>query len=254
MEAFSDLAVTFFLARGESLTGHLFAGQNSYVSGTHDVSAAPPESLFFVYPLLTGSWWLLSGIDVLPSAPLNAVVAFGSSTTDGVGSTPNANQRWPDYLARRLKDAGTPRFMSVINAGLGGNQLTASELPLGGEVGIPPYVFGEAGSKRLAWDVLAQAGATDLILHIGSNDLRLGIAGVTLIDTLQQVAQQARQTYRQVFGTTILPGGYLPAQVEQHRLVNSWLREKGSQRFDAVFDLAAPLESADEDGRPPPGM
>ena len=246
VEAFSDLAITFFLARGESLTGHLFAGQNSYVSGTHDVSAVPPESLFFVYPLLTGSWWLLTGVDVLPSAPLNAVVTFGSSTTDGVGSTPNANQRWPDVLARRLKDAGTSRFMSVINAGLGGNQLTSSELPLDGGAGIPPYLFGEAGSKRLAWDVLAQAGATDLILHIGSNDLRVGVASETLIDTFQQVARQVRQTYRRVFGTTILPGGYLPAQVEERRLVNSWLQEQGSQWFDAVFDLAAPLGSADE--------
>ncbi len=246
VEAFSNLAVTFFLARGESLTGHLFAGQNSYVSGTHDVSAVPPESLFFVYPLLTGSWWLLTGIDVLPSAPLNAVVTFGSSTTDGVGSTPNANQRWPDYLARRLKDAGTPRFMSVINAGLGGNQLTPSEIPLDGGAGIPAYLFGEAGSKRLAWDVLTQAGATDLILHIGSNDLRLGVAGATLIDAFQQMARQARQTYLRVFGTTILPGGYLPAQVEERHLVNTWLQEQGSQWFDAVFDLAAPLESAVE--------
>jgi lysophospholipase L1-like esterase len=202
--------------------------------------------MFFVYPLLTGSWWLLTGIDVLPSAPLNAVVTFGSSTTDGVGSTPNANQRWPDYLARRLKEAGIYRFMSVINSGLAGNQLTSSEFPLDGGAGIPPYLFGEAGRKRLAWDVLAQAGATDLILHIGSNDLRLGVSAATLIDTFQQVTQQARQKFSRVFGTTILPGGYLPAQEEERRLVNTWLQEQGSQWFDAVFDLAAPLESAGE--------
>jgi hypothetical protein len=46
VEAFSDLALTFFLARGECLTGHLFAGQNSYVSGTYDVSAAPRNQCF----------------------------------------------------------------------------------------------------------------------------------------------------------------------------------------------------------------
>ncbi|GLV60499.1 SGNH hydrolase [Dictyobacter sp. S3.2.2.5] len=247
VEAFSDLAITFFVAEGECLTGHMGAQQTSYVSGTSDVSAAPAETTFLVYPLQTTSWWLITGIDVVPSAPLNAVVTFGSSTTDGTGSTLNANRRWPDYLARRLRDAGGTRLMSVLNAGLGGNQLTSSEILDAGEAGIPPFLFGEAGRTRLAWDVLAQAGATDLILHIGSNDLRFGVAGATLIETFQQVARQARQTYQRVFGTTILPGGYPPEQVAQRQLVNTWLREQGNQWFDAIFDLAAPLASADNE-------
>lgn len=247
VEAFSDLAITFFLAQGESLTGHLSAQQTSYISGIGDVTPLPAEALFLAYPLQTSAWWLITGLDVLPSAPLNAVVAFGSSTTDGFGATPNANTRWPDYLARRLSEAGETRFMSVINAGLSGNQLTASGIPLSGDTGIPPFLFGEAGLQRLAWDALAVPGATDLIVHIGSNDLRFGVASTTLIAAFQQLAKQARQTYRRVFGTTILPGGYPPAQVEQRRLVNAWIREQGQQWFDGVFDLAAPLASPDDE-------
>jgi lysophospholipase L1-like esterase len=215
------------------------------VSGPGDVTAVPAEASFFVYPLQTLSWWLITGIDVVPSTPLNAVVAFGSSTTEGFGSTPNANRRWPDYLARRLRDAVETRFMSVLNAGIGGNQLTSSETPLAG--GMPPFLFGEAGSTRLAWDALTQPGATDLILHIGSNDLRVGVPGATVIEALQHVASQARHTYRRVFGTTILPGGYPPTQVEQRSLVNTWLQEQGRQWFDAIFDLATPLASSDDE-------
>lgn len=247
VKAFSDLAITFFLEQGESLTGHTSAQQLSYVSGIGEVTAVPIEATFLAYPLLTSAWWLITGIDILPSTPLNAVVAFGSSTTDGFGSTLNMNRRWPDYLARRLRDAGGTRFMSVLNAGLSGNQLTSSEIPLAGGTGMPPFLFGEAGKKRLAWDVIALPGATDLIVHIGSNDLRLGVPGATLIEAFQQVASQARQTYRRVFGATILPGGYLPAQVEQRRLVNTWLREQGRQWFDAIFDFATPLASPDDE-------
>jgi len=149
-EALSDLAITFVLAQGESLTGHMTAQQISYISGIGDVTAISAEMAFIAYPLLTASWWLITGIDVLPSAPLNAVVAFGSSTTDGFGATLNANRRWPDYLARRLQDAGGTRFMSVVNAGLSGNQLTSSEISQAGGTGTPPFLFGEAGSLRLA--------------------------------------------------------------------------------------------------------
>nr|BBH86476.1 SGNH hydrolase [Thermosporothrix sp. COM3] len=247
VQALSDLAISFFVERGECVTGHFSAQQTSYVSRLGDVTALEVDAAFLAYPLLTTSWWLLTGIDVLPSTPLNAVVAFGSSTTDGFGSTTNANKRWPDYLARRLQEAGGQRVMSVLNAGLSGNQLTG-EFPPSYE-GEPSHLFGEPGIQRMAWDVLAQPGATDLIVHIGSNDLRADVPAATVIEALHRVAKQARQTYRRVFGTTILPGGYTPEQQEQRLLVNAWLLEQGSQCFDAVFDFATPLCSPDDAAR-----
>jgi len=187
VEAFSALAITFFLAQGDSLTGHLFAQQTSYISGMTDKAFISPEIAFLAYPLQTNSWYLITGVDVIPSTLLNAVVAFGSSTTDGVGSTPNTNRRWPDYLAHRLKEAGGTQYMSVINAGLSRNQLTSSELPQLANTGATSYLVGESGQQRLAWDVETQPGATDLIIHIGSNDLRTGVKVATLIEALQQV-------------------------------------------------------------------
>jgi len=246
VDAFSNLTITFYLAQGEALTGHSGARQISSISGIADVTKMPREASFLAYPLLTASWWLISGVDVLPSHPLNAVVTFGSSTTDGYGSTPNENRRWPDYLARRLADAGEARFMSVINAGIDANQLTSSAIPIPPGLMIPPFLFGDAGLQRLNWDVLAQPGATDLIVHIGSNDLRLEIAGSTVIEGFQQLSQQVRKTYRKVFGTTILPGGYSASQAEQYQLVNTWIREQGHQWFDAVFDFASALASPDQ--------
>lgn len=247
VEAMSDVAITFFLAQGESVSGHISALQSSYVTGIGNYTAAPPEASFLLYPLLTTSWWLITGVDVLPTAPLNAVVALGSSVTDGFGSTLNANRRWPDYLAWRLVEAGENRVMSVINAGISGNQLTSSEVPQLVGAGMPRFLFGEAGSKRLAWDVLGQTGATDLIVHIGSNDLRFGVSAATLIEAFQQVAKRARQTYQKVFGTTILPGGYSPEQATQLQMVNTWMLEHGNEWFDAIFDFATPLRSPENE-------
>ncbi len=247
VEALTNLAITFFLVQGESTTGHVSAQQTSYVTGVADYTSAPAEAAFLVYPLMTTSWWLITGIDVLPTSPLNAVVAFGSSTTDGFGSTLNANTRWPDYLAHRLMDAGGTRIMSVLNAGISGNQLTSSEVPQLMGTGMPRLLFGEAGSQRLAWDVLAQPGATDLIVHIGSNDLRFGVSAETLIQGFQQMVKQARTRYQKVFGTTILPGGYSPEQAAQRQSVNTWIREQGSHWFDAIFDFATPLRSPENE-------
>ncbi len=247
VEAFTNLSITFFLEQGESTTGHVGAQQTSYVTGIGNYTAAPAEVAFLAYPLMATSWYLITGVDVLPTSSLNAVVAFGSSTTDGFGSTLNANRRWPDYLARRLIDVGGTRIMSVLNAGIGGNQLTTSEVPQLLGTGMPRLLFGEAGSRRLAWDVLTQPGATDLIVHIGSNDLRFGVSGETLIDSFQQMVKQARTRYQKVFGTTILPGGYSPEQAVQRQKVNTWIREQGNQWFDAIFDFATPLCSPENE-------
>jgi hypothetical protein len=107
-------------------------------------------------------------------------------------------QRWPDYLAHRLRDAGGgTRFMSVINAGISkAINSRPQRFPKPGEAGVgmmPPFLFGEFGTKRMAWDVLAQPGATDLIVHIGSNDLRSGVSGTALIEAFQHVAKGGKQ-------------------------------------------------------------
>jgi len=50
------------------------------------------------------------------AANARTVVTFGDSITDGANSTPDANHRWPDILARRLIQAGgTPT--AVLNDG-----------------------------------------------------------------------------------------------------------------------------------------
>ena len=45
----------------------------------------------------------MDGIDVNGREGARAIVTLGDSITDGAHSTPNANLRWPDVLAARLK-------------------------------------------------------------------------------------------------------------------------------------------------------
>ncbi|EED23203.1 conserved hypothetical protein [Talaromyces stipitatus ATCC 10500] len=243
---FTNLAVTF-VTQGDCTTGHLTAQQTSYVSGRSDVSCCPSEFSWLAYPVQTSSYWLLSGVDVLPREPIKAIVAFGSSTTDGACSTLNANRLWTDYLALRLSVAGETCFMSVINASISGNTLTAIERPQDEYFAIPQFLFGEPGQVRLAWDACTHTGATDLIVNIGSNDLRLGVTADVLIEAYKQLVQLSRKSLRRIFGTTILPGGYTPEQAEQRRLVNQWLLDEGLQWLDAVFDLATPLRSLENE-------
>jgi lysophospholipase L1-like esterase len=233
VEALSTLAISFVVEQGDILTGHFVAMQTSYVSTPGNQSAITQmEELLPAYPLLTTAWWALTGVDVLPEEPPKMVVAFGDSTTDGYGSTRDLNRRWPDYLARRMASAGGTGVMSVLNAGISFNELLTSRMPLAGEAAV----------QRFTWDVLEQSGVTDLIVQIGINDLRYDAPASSIIDGLQSLARQARARHVRVFGTTILPAVYTPAQVEQWQAVNSWIQEQGTGRFDAVFDFATALQ------------
>jgi lysophospholipase L1-like esterase len=246
VDAFEQLAISFFVTEGDLQTGHMFANQTSSLSGPGNVSQATGIEASFAFPLQTTSWWGVTGLDIVPEAgSLRAVVALGSSVTDGVGSTMNTNRRWPDVLAHRLASEGPSRFMSVINAGIGGNRLLpASSLP-GAQIGVAipmdPRLFGESGLDRFEWDVLAQPGVTDLILHIASNDLRLGATAESIIDGFQHVAARAHQHGLRVYGTTILPGGYTPEQARHFFAANEWIHQHGASWFDAVFDFYTPL-------------
>lgn len=240
VEAFSNLSISFVVAEGDILTGHWWATQTSYVSTPGAGSAITDlKELFAAYALKATSWWAITGVEVLPEKPLNVLVALGDSTTDGAGSTPDANLRYPDVLARRLATAGETRFMSVLNAGICFNELLTSRFPLDGEATL----------RRFAWDVLEQAAVTDLIVQIGINDLLNDTQADAIIAGLQQLATLAREHHLRVFGSTILPGSYTPEQAKQRRAVNSWLLEQGSRWFDAVFDFAALLRHPEDEAQ-----
>jgi hypothetical protein len=175
--ALSDLAVSVFLPEStQATTTHTLAKQTSYVSDeTGDSTAAakfPASKTIFSWPFLTG-------VDVSASPRACAVVAFGSSTTDGDGSTRDANRRWPDVLAERLqKESGGNKEIGVLNEGIIGNRLL-SDFESPGQSGGPfdevfkrlGPIVGQAGLARFDRDVLSQSGVRYVVLALGINDI-----------------------------------------------------------------------------------
>ena len=119
----SDLAVSLYLPSTTDLgTVHQAGLQTAYISRAGDFTAAsefPAEDRF-------GNRFFLTGVMVEPQSPARAIVTFGDSITDGSASTVNANRRWPDVLAGRLKNAGAA--VAVLNQGIAGNRVLSDGL------------------------------------------------------------------------------------------------------------------------------
>jgi lysophospholipase L1-like esterase len=186
----------------------------------------------------------LSVVEVDSDDALGTVVTYGDSITDGVGSTPGANRRWPDVLAERLEAAGLE--YAVANAGISGNRLLSPGM-------------GESALARLDEDVLSLPGVTHMLVFIGVNDLgnrfgpeRPGFPGLTLdqpaIDVEQMIAgyrqliSRAHERGILVIGSPIGPykgAAYWSEEGEAARqAINDWIVNSGE--FDAVtrLDLA----------------
>src|SRR5215470_2495744 len=137
--ALSDLAISIFLPQPtEAKTIHALAKQTSYVSTeTGDATAATK----FPVGKSIHTWPFLTGVDVEASPSSFSIVAFGSSLTDGDGTTTDTNGRWPDVLAERLqKDASRRVEIGVLNEGIIGNRLLndspkATNNPFGAALG-----------------------------------------------------------------------------------------------------------------------
>ena len=118
VSALSDLAISlFFPYPTPATTLHILAQQTSYISPEKGDFTA---QLNFSIGEKIGYWPFLAGIDVNASRRGAAVVAFGSSLTDGDGSTEDANRRWPDVLAERFQKNGYTE-LGVLNEGMIGN-------------------------------------------------------------------------------------------------------------------------------------
>jgi lysophospholipase L1-like esterase len=258
----SDLAISLFLPdTTAATTTHILARQTSYVSPDGGDFTATVK---FPVARTIGSWPFLTGIDVEASPRGQAIVAFGSSLTDGDGSSKDANRRWPDVLAERLQQgAGGRAETGVLNLGLIGNRLL-SDSPRQPELGFGG-ALGEAGLGRFDRDVLAQSGARYVIVALGVNDILFpgsftplaeAVSAQSMISGYRDLIARAHERGIRVIGSTIPPFEdafftapplkfFTPEKEAVRQSVNAWIRGGGA--FDAVVDFDLALR---DPGRP----
>jgi lysophospholipase L1-like esterase len=258
--ALADLAISLFLPKAtKATTSHALALQTSYVSSAKGDSTS--QSKFAVAKTID-SWPFLTGVDVAVTPAGMAIVALGSSTTDGDGSSSDANRRWPDVLAERLHNSGGRNAeVGVLNQGIIGNRLL-SDSPAGSQFGA---ALGQAALARFDHDVLDQTGIKHLIVCLGINDIvfpglftPIGemVSSQSIIAGYRQLIARAHQKGIRAIGTTIpafenaffgksLISFYTPEKESVRQEVNTWIRN--SAEFDGVVDFDAVLR---DPGRP----
>jgi lysophospholipase L1-like esterase len=230
----TSLAVSaYFPGPTGAPTLHFRARQTNYVSPPGDFAAAASMPVttteFCVYQggrrVCSSPWYFLAGVEVEAPAEVSSIVAFGDSITSGAGTRNDANQRWPDLLARRLQNQGLQH--GVLNQGIDGNKLWYSWLS-------------ENAQARFGRDALDATGVRYVIILMGINDLRAGAPASRVISGLQQLAARAKARGLRVYGGTLLPNENVPESVhEQREVVNRWIRTGGA--FHAVIDFDAAL-------------
>ena len=244
--ALGSVAVSLFLPEiTPTTTWHNEGAQTAYISGPGDSAAATTfepaqtiKSRIFLSEIL---------VDAAPGA--RAVVTFGDSITDGAASTPDANHRWPDYLAERLHAAGAN--VAVINQGISGARILRDRM-------------GDNALARFDRDVLSQPHADTVVLMMGINDI--GWPGTILVPEgepaptaediivgYQQLIERAHGKGLRIIGATLTPfedtfaghplfGYYNEEKEVKRQKVNEWIRTSGE--FDAVIDFDAATQDA----------
>ncbi|MEH1165933.1 SGNH/GDSL hydrolase family protein [Micromonospora sp. CPCC 205539] len=238
----SDLVVTLHFPTPTGPTTFHGQSQQANFIGAGDLTGAADGAGFTIRP--TCCWFFLSGIDVQRRATPGALVVLSDSIGDGNGSTVNANRRWPDLLADRLRadrpDARTP---GVLNLSLAGNRLNHEGTEPGDGAYPGYYQLGPNAAARLNEDVFAQTGVRTVVTHLGINDIWMSNDSAdAIIATLRQINQQLQQRGLTSLVATLTPyeghgapGVWTPEKEATRQAVNAYLR--GSREFDGLLDF-----------------
>jgi lysophospholipase L1-like esterase len=236
--ALSDLAVSIFVPGNTGpASWHFEARQTLYVSPAGDFTATAAMPVDPAAPPML-AWFWLAGVEVTASRQTGAVAVIGESIVDGSQSTADANNRWPDYFARRLMDRQGNRKMGVLNEGIAGNRLLHDSL-------------GPNGLARFERDVLSQAGVTHVIVQMGGSDIfTLNPAEDVIVDQIiqahKQLIERAHAKGLRIYGCTltpvegfVIPGTPFPvfssSKEIKRQALNAWIRTSGE--YDEVFDF-----------------
>ncbi|MEU3223685.1 SGNH/GDSL hydrolase family protein [Streptomyces sp. NPDC006976] len=220
VSADADLVVTLRTPTAEGpVTSHPNSHQTSYTEDERGTWS-------------TTQWRYLTAVDVRGGAATATLVAFGDSLTAGTGSTTDANTRWPDTVADRLRG----RY-AVVNQGIGGNRLLRE--------GIGPRAL-----DRFERDVLGISGAKTVVIALGVNDIQAfpqETDAMRITGALRTLTERAHARGMKVIGATLMPyQGYAtwtPAQDAVRERVNAEIRAGGV--FDEVLDSDLALRDPD---------
>jgi lysophospholipase L1-like esterase len=235
------LAVSLFLPEiSPTTTWHNEGVQTAYISGEGDFTGAAE----FKPAQTIRSRIFLSGIMVEAAPDARAVVTFGDSITDGATSTPDANHRWPDFLAERLNKAGAR--VAVVNEGISGARVLRDRM-------------GDNALARFDRDVLSHPRADTVVLMMGINDIgwpetilvpkgEPAPAAEDVIAGYEQLIARAHARDMRIIGATLTPfedtfhgnplyGYYSEAKEAKRQAINQWIRTSGA--FDGVIDFDA---------------
>jgi len=242
----TNLAISIYLptATGPA-TYQQDAQQTNYVSTAGNFAGQQDGTAFTT---TASSWFFADALDVAGAPRVHGtVVAFGDSITNGHQSTQNANARWPNDLARRLLSGPPGQALGVIDEGISGNRLLHDS-----------PCFGVHALARLNRDALTQAGAKDVILLEGINDIQFSnapnsgcfvpntaVSAAQIIGAYLQIIHRAHAAGLKIFGGTLTPfkgsAGWSPAAEAKREAVNHWIQTSGA--FDGVIDFAAAVAS-----------
>jgi lysophospholipase L1-like esterase len=245
VQALSSLSISLYFPEDTgACTCHQTGMQSGYVSDAGDFTG---DSTFTPKQKIQMRAFI-SGVEVEGSG--KTVVVLGDSISDGVGSTVDANRRWPDQFADRLLSRGWQRSWGVVNMGISGNRVLADGL-------------GQSALARFDRDVLSVPEAAYVIVFEGVNDLGFAYGNMTgpalerfkslisgpkataanLIAGYRQLIERAHERGLKVIGATITPyqgATYYSAEGEAVReAINTWIRT--GHAFDGMIDFDAAI-------------
>jgi lysophospholipase L1-like esterase len=252
VKALSSVSISIYFPNATGpCTCHSTGLQDALVSDSGDYTATaftPKQTL--------QQRLFISGVDVEVASQARAVVVLGDSISDGMGSTPNTNRRWPDLLAARLHEKGA--HWGVVNMGISGNRVLSDGA-------------GQSALARFDRDVLSVPGVKTVVIFEGVNDLGLSygrfegpMADVfksmqphskataeSLIAGYRQLIARARAKGLNVLAATITPydgAAYYSEEGEAVRqAVNEWIRT--GKEVDGVLDFDAAIRDPAQPSR-----
>jgi lysophospholipase L1-like esterase len=245
VKALGSISISVFLPEQTGqCTCHQSGMQKAFVSDKGDFT-----NKAFTAKETTEVRAFISEVDVESPSGGRAVVVLGDSISDGIGSTVDANHRWPDLLANRLNAQGGQPW-GVVNMGISGNQVLSDGA-------------GQSALARFDRDVGSVPGARTLIVFEGVNDLGVGLSkpegpfaqimkawapsgpvtAARMIAGYRQLIARAHRKGMYVIGATITPyggAGYYSTEGEAVRqAINTWIRT--GHEFDGVIDFDAAI-------------